>query len=206
MKNHTSALRSITGRLAAVLVLAAATAGATAGNATADESGTTPDVRTQTMGAELTPEQAVRLRSQWATGRDLAPRQALKVAGLDRSELVPVQGRTTGGGADEGDATVTLDCSEMTLWGDSDGNWTWTNHFWPRKVGPAEFGRGTVSTNGIGSSSDSFNISGLDPLEGGHLFSAGLWPSATTVNAWSVNSNPAGDLTFCIGVLVAPYE
>ncbi|UPK76886.1 hypothetical protein MU582_09650 [Nocardioidaceae bacterium SCSIO 66511] len=199
-------LRSTGARITAVAVLACASAGATAGSATADDPGKTPDVRAKTMATELTPEQAAELRKQWESGRKLEPLQALKAAGLQRSDLQPAQAPTTGGGADEGEATVALDCSEMTLWGDSDGNWTWSNHFWKRDPGPAEFGRGTVTTNGLGSTSNSFNISGNDQLEGDQLFSAGIWPTATEMNAWSVNANHLGDLTFCIGFVRAAYE
>lgn len=198
-------------RAAAGLATAALTIGGTAAGAGAEEPALEPeDVTTSwTAGIELSTAQAEQLRAAWQQNEDISPQQVLEATGVSSDELAAAAERSTADGvapADEGSGEVVADCSRMSLWGDSEGRWTWRNSFFPRLAGPAEFGSGSVTTDGIGATSDSFGIAGLDQYEGDQLYFAGVLPSRTQATAWSFNYDAAGSPKLCWGTVIAVHE
>lgn len=151
----------------------------------------------RTRGIALTPAQASKLRMAAASNPDLSVAQAERIASISPA----VSPLTSGTGS------VNAECSEMTLYGDSDGNWAWTNHFHPRQAGPAEWGAISVSTDGFFSSSSSATFAGYDQKIIGKISDVGLFPGGTQVLAWSLNTPLAGDSPlFCAGELYVPWR
>lgn len=151
----------------------------------------------RTRGIALTPAQASKLRRAAASNPDLSVAQAERIASIS-AEVSP---------SSSGTGSVAADCSEMTLYGDSAGHWAWTNHFFRRSVGPADWGSISVSTDGFFSSTSSASFDGYDQYIIGKISDVGLFPGGTQVQAWSLNTPlSTNSPLFCTGELYVPWS
>lgn len=197
--------RGTTSLAAALLFVGGATTAAAA-DADRDEGRMEPLASVEQVAVVLTPEQADDLRAAWDAGEAETPEQALAAAGVDSAAVAQAVEEGATPLADNGSGTSLGDCSRMTLWGDAEGRWTWSNEYFRRSAGPAEFGRATVTTNGIVADADSFGIAGLQQYEVGRLWTTGVFATATTVDAWSFNINLSGTPLFCFGAVSAYWD
>ncbi|MEQ4207127.1 hypothetical protein ABN028_06395 [Actinopolymorpha sp. B17G11] len=193
------------------LVTSVTGGGAMAEQAAAAGGDKRPVVQAETAAIHLDSKQAKALEHAWKSNPALTVDEALAVIGEEelaiapRRELARADERNVGT-TEEGEDEVTRECSTMSLWGDSDGNWTWTNEFFRRKAGPALAGAAQVSTNGELSVASNFTFEGLEQREGDQVPFTGFFSTATQVTAFSWNQPLSGGPIVCYGWLTVWWE
>lgn len=190
--------RNVARMLAALAVSGAAllsTVGPAAAERGTADAGAEPQVqRAESVGVQLSDTQAKKLKTAWKADRSLS---ADDVRGLlDVGADGGVSTRDSGSGTSLGD------CSEVTLWGDDDGNFTVKNEVFWRSKGEFLFGHFTTTTNGIFATSDDYYPSGKSQVYDGQLFSAGTFGTQTEWDGWAYTSQDY----LCFGVVHAVWE
>ncbi|MBE9376548.1 hypothetical protein IQ251_19025 [Saccharopolyspora sp. HNM0983] len=197
MRNSRVPMKALSKIATAALVLSAV---GTAGPAAAqpEQPDEQPLAQVQTRGVEITQEQADLIEQAVQANPELSASDALDAAGVDETQQRVVE---------EGYAEATADCSAMSLWGNSDGAYTWKNDFFRLTGGFAVGGNVRIYTDGA------FFIPGIRGIEGrsqdisGQMPSSGLFPNGMGAEAWSVNTRlPHLDPAFCYGEVWASFD
>lgn len=147
----------------------------------------------ESQAVQLTDAQVSKLREAWQADRGLTAAEARSVIGLD-SAISPA--------TESGSGSSLGNCSEAHLWGDSDGNYTFENEFFPRSAGAALFGSFTFDTDGVLGTADYYNPTGLEQYYADQLTLVGIGSNATLWNGWAVTTRGL----WCFGSITAWWE
>jgi hypothetical protein len=172
--------------LFAVGAMPAAAAGATDG---AVSTGQQPELTIK--GYKLTPAQAQALKQAHAKNPKLTVAQAQQV--VDNSS--PIKPASSGSDSSAGN------CSRISLWGNSNGNYRFSQTVYAQ-AGQAAFGLISISTDGLFASERDYDPVGWYQGYTGKLQHTGFWPSETTMNGWMVTAND----WWCWGALRAIWH
>ncbi|UUU22270.1 hypothetical protein [Streptomyces sp. DSM 40750] len=163
----------------------------------ASAQGTDTTVLTATSrGLKLTETQADRLKAAWQADASLTADEALAVLPPSTAKALSADSDW-----DEGSDSSVADCSEMTLWGDELGNYTFTNHFFSRSAGTPVEGLFTITTDGILPDHDNYDPVGVDQEYSGNL-ETGYFASRTEAYTFALTTNG----WLCFGDLHAIWE
>lgn len=182
---------------ATTMVLAMSAMAMMTTSASAQGTDTTTTLTAASRGLKLTEAQADRLKAASHAGPSLTADEALAVLGASTAKTLSADS-----GAAQGSDSSLRECSEMTLWGDELGNYTFTNHFFWRSAGTPVAGEFTISTNGVWPTHDNYDPVGVDQEYSGYLDDTGYFATETTAFTWALTT----ENWFCYGDLHAIWE
>jgi hypothetical protein len=148
-------------------------------------------------GIALTTEQAEALEEAYAGIPHLSTEQALDVIEATADTLPSYSPQSSG------EDSATNNCSTIYLWGDSDGNYLFTQAVFT-SVGEPQFGEIAISTDGWFTTTSTHDLTFAEPYHSfeGTLAWTGVDAEATLMDGWMVTTG----LYFCTGELDALWE
>lgn len=152
----------------------------------------------QMTGIALTKEQAEALEEAYANTPHLSKEQALDVIEATADTLPPYSPQSSGSDS------ATNNCSTMYLWGDSDGNYLFTQSVFASVGGEPGLGEIEITTDGWFATTSRHNLVGAGSSHSfeGTLAWTGVDAEATLMDGWMLTTG----FWFCTGELDALWD